>query len=143
MTPEQVERSLASMRLGLMHIELETIDVDSIDAVREAFLCVREDGMSMSDVASDAGYSYERTDVLLEDLPPELQQKVLSAVPGEMLQPIPHDDGFHVRRLLGRINPDLENDEVRARVERRMLERHFSELAAASVRWLMTPGATP
>jgi hypothetical protein len=142
MTPDRVERSLTSMRLALTRLDLETVDVDSLDAVREVVMCVRDDGISLSDVASDGGYSYERTEVMLEDLPPDVQQKVLCAIPGEMLEPLPHDGGFHMYRLLGRADPDLADDEVRERVERRMLERHFAELTAASVRWLMAPSGT-
>ena len=62
------------MRTGLTRIDLETMDVDSLDAVREVLMCVREDGMSMSQVASDACYPYERTEVVLDDLPADIRQ---------------------------------------------------------------------
>ena len=43
------------MRAALTRVDLETMDVDSLDAVHEVVMCVREDGMSMSEVASEAG----------------------------------------------------------------------------------------
>ena len=103
------------MRLALTRLDLETVDVDSLDAVREVVMCVRDDGISLSDVASDGGYSYERTEVMLEDLPPDVQQKVLCAIPGEMLEPLPHDGGFTCGSIR-RADPDLADDEVRERV---------------------------
>jgi hypothetical protein len=143
MTPDQVGRSLVSRRLALMRVDLETVDVDSLDAVHEVIMCVRDDGLSMSEVASEGHYPYERMDVILEDLLPDVQQRVLRAAPGEMLGPVPHDGGFHVHRLVGRADPDLADAEVRERVERQLLEHHFSELTAPCIRWIMSPDGTP
>jgi len=143
LTAERLEHSLGSLRLPLTRLELETIDLDSLDAVREALLCVREDGAPMSEVAADGRYPYRRTEVVVEDLPAELQQKLLSAVPGEVLEPLAHADGFQLCRLLGKTGPDLTDDHVRDRVERQILERHFSELTARCVRWLLALDGTP
>ena len=57
------EHEMAAMRLPLTRIELETMEVDSLDAAREALLCVCEDGMSMSDVADEARYPYRRAEI--------------------------------------------------------------------------------
>lgn len=143
MTPDQVERSLVSRRLALTRVGLETVDVDTLDAVREVIMCVRDDGLSMSAIAADGRYPYERIDVILEDLPPDVQQRVLCAAPGEMLGPVPHDGGFHVHRLVGRADADLADAEVRERVERQLLEHHFSELTGPCIRWIMSPDGTP
>lgn len=143
LTPDVLERSLASMRLALMRIDLETVDVDSLDAVRELAMCVREDGRSMAEVASDGRYPYERTEAVLEDLPAEVQQKVLFAAPGDVLAPLSHEGGFFVHRLIARSEPDLADDDIRERVERQVLARHFSSLAADSIRWLLAPADTP
>lgn len=143
MTPDHIERSLTSMRLTLTRIDLETVEADSLDAVREVMMSVREDGMSMSEVASEGRYPYQRTEVVFEDLPLDVQQKVLCAVPGEVLEPLSHADGFQLHRLLGKADPDLADDEVRTRVERQMLERHFSELTVTCVRWLLVPRGAP
>ena len=143
MTPDQVARSLVSRRLALMKVELESVDVDTLDAVHEVIMCVRDDGLSMSEVASEGHYTYERTEVILEDLPPDVQQRVSCAALGELLAPVPHDGGFHLYRLAGRADADLSDDAVRERVERQILEHHFSELTAAGIRWIMSTGGTP
>jgi hypothetical protein len=143
LTESEVRRALASMRLPLMRVDLETVDVDSIEAVRELAMCVREDGMSMAEVASDARYPYERTEVVLEDLPADVQQKVLSAAPGDVLPPLPHEDGFYLHRLVARSDPDLADNEIRERVERQILARHFGALTTTCVRWLLAPIGTP
>lgn len=140
LTGTRVAGALALRRLPLSRIALETIDVDTLDAAREIALCVSADGLSMADAASQGGYLFERTEVLFEDLAPEVQQQVLRAVPGEMLAAVPHEGGYHVHRLAGRTEPDPEDDAVRARVEQLLLDQHFSQLASRYVQWPMPVG---
>lgn len=139
MTPDRIQRTLGSLRLPLSRVDLETIDVDSLDAAHEVVLCVRVDGRALAEVASDGGLPYERSAVLFEDLVPELQQRVVSAASGDVLTPLPHVDGFHVHRLLARNEPDAADEQVRARVEREVLSHYFSELSATYIRWILAP----
>ena len=142
LTREARERMLTALRLPLTRAELETLDLESRDAAREAFLCVREDGLAMSEVAKCGRYPYRRTVIVPEDLPSETQQKLLCASPGEVLEPIQRGDAFHLFRLVRKTEPDLADAEVCSRVEERILESHFSELAASCVRWMMPPAAS-
>jgi len=59
--------------------------------------------------------------------------------PGEILHPIELEGHFELCRLVAKMDLDLTNDEVRHRVEVRIVERHFSELAARFVRWILPP----
>src|SRR5437016_14373770 len=86
-------RSLA-LRLPLTRFETEVIELESLDAAHEALFCVREDGMSMEEVATEGRYPYRRADFLLEDLPVDAQHRFLSVSAGEVLQPVAHGDGF-------------------------------------------------
>jgi hypothetical protein len=133
---------LHTLRMPLMGFDLELIEVDSRDAAREIFECVIVDGEPMEEVASDAGYPYQRSHVFYEDLPEDLQARLLSAKPGETLNPIERDGRFELCRLVGKTELDLADDEVRHRVEAKIVERHFSELAARFVRWILPPIAT-
>ena len=78
------------------------IELNSLDAAREALLCAREDGMSMENVAAEGRYPYHHPEMLLEEIPEDLQQKFLSVHPGEILDPIAHGDGFHLCRVMGK-----------------------------------------
>jgi len=140
LTDERVAGALALRRLPLSLVALETIDVDTLDAAREIALCVSADGLSMADAASQGGYFFERTEVLFEDLAPEVQQQVLRAVPGEMLDAVPHEGGYHVHRLAGRTAPDPDDDAVRARIEQLLLDQHFSQLASRYLQWPVPVG---
>jgi hypothetical protein len=128
-------REIAALRLPLTRFEVETIELDSLDAAREALLCAREDGMSMEEVATEGRYPYRRPELLLEEIPEDLQQKFLSVQAGEILEPIAHGDGFHLCRIIGKAEPDVDDPVVKRRAEERILERHFSDLTTRHIQW--------
>jgi hypothetical protein len=140
-TPEETQRMLSAMRIPLTRVELETIELECLDAANEAILCVREDGMVMSAVAAEGGYPHRRENRLLEEFPPELQQKLLCAAPGDLLEPMEENGVFHVYRLNRKTEPALDDSQVRDRVEREILTRHFTGLCSRLVRW--QPGFQP
>jgi hypothetical protein len=129
LVPEARQRELMSMRLALTRFEIELIELESRDAAKEALFCVREDGMSMEEVALEGRYPYRRAEFLLEDVPPDAQQKYLSVSQGELMQPIPHGDGFELCRIIKKIEPQLGDPTVKLRVDQRLLDRYFSDLA--------------
>ena len=129
------EREVAALRLPLTRFEVETIELDSLDAAREALLCAREDGMSMEEVATQGRYPYRHPKLLLEEIPEELQQKFLSVHPGDFLEPIEHGDGFHLCRVIGKEEPDVEDPVVQERAENRILDRHYADLTTRHIQW--------
>ena len=128
LVPKARQRELMALRLRLTRFEIELIELESHDAAQEALFCVREDGMSMEEVATEGRYPYRRADFLLEDLPADAQQKCLSASPGDVLEPIPHSDGFELCRIIKKVEPRLEDPTVKLRVDQRLLNQYFSDL---------------
>jgi hypothetical protein len=127
--PEARQRELMALRLHLTRFEIELIELESHDAAKEALFCVREDGMSMEEVATEGRYPYRRADFLLEDLPADAHQKYLSVSQGDLLEPMPHGDGFELCRIIKKAEPRLEDPSVESRVDHRLLDRYFSDLA--------------
>lgn len=134
-TPEARVREFRSLRLPLTRFAVEIIELESLDAAREALLCVRNDGLSMAEVANEGRYPYRCTDVLLEEVPEDSQQKFISVTPGSVLDPIPRGDGFQLLRVLEKKDPNPDDPAVRERIDQRIIERHFSELCAKHIRW--------
>ena len=60
------------------------------------------DGEPMEEVASGAGYPYRCSHVFYEDLPEDLQPRLLSANPGEVLDPIEREGRYELCRLVGK-----------------------------------------
>jgi hypothetical protein len=128
LVPEARQRELMALRLRLTRFEIELIELESRDAAQEALFCVRQDGMSLEEVATEGRYPYRRTDFLLEDLPADSQQKYLSVSQGDLLEPMPHSDGFELCRIIKKVEPRLEDPTVKLRIDQRLLNQYFSDL---------------
>ena len=130
LAPEACQRELMALRLRLTRFEIERIELESHDAAKEALFCVREDGMSMAEVATEGGYPYRRAEFLLEDIPSDVQQKYLSVSQGDLLEPMPRGDGFELCRVIKKVEPRLEDPIVKSRVDQRLLDHYFSDLTS-------------
>jgi hypothetical protein len=128
LVPQTRQHELAALRLSLTRFETEIIELESCDAANEALLCVREDGRSMVEVATEGRYPHRRVDFVLEDISLEAQQKFLCVSPGQVLKPIERGDGFELCRIVKKIEPRLDDPRVKSRIDQRLLDRHFSEL---------------
>jgi len=133
LVPTSYKNEVSALRLPLTRFETEVIELESRDTAQEAMFCVTEDGMSMEEVAAEGRYPYRLVDFLLEDLPPDLQQLFISVSAGELLNPIAHADAFKLCRVVNKVEPDAEDPAVKARIEQRLLERHFAGLVSKYV----------
>jgi hypothetical protein len=130
LVPQARQRELAMLRLPLTRFETEVIELESRDAAQEALFCVREDAMSMEEVAIEGRYPYRHVDFLLEDIPGDGQQRFLSVSAGDVLEPVARGDGFELCRIIEKIEPQPDDPSIKLRVDQRLVNRHFSELAS-------------
>ena len=140
LTRQARQRETALLRLPLTRFEAEVIELESRDAAQEALFCVREDGMSMEEVANEGRYPHKVLSFLQEDIPEELQPKFLSVTAGEVLEPLTRGDGFELYRVTSKTEPQADDPAVCERVDRIVLQRHFSELAARHVETRLPTG---
>ena len=133
LVPHARQRELVALRLPLTRFETEVIELESRDAAQEALFCVREDGMSMEEVAVEGRYPYRRVDFVLEDISIDAQQKFHSVSAGHVLEPVARGDGFELCRVMKKIEPQPDDPRVKSRIDQRLLERHFSELTSKYV----------
>ena len=133
LVPQARQHELMALRLSLTRFETEIIEFESRDAAKEALFCVREDGMSMEEVASEGRYPYRRVGFLLEDIPIDTQQRFLCVSAGQVLKPIERGDGFELCCIVKKIEPRLDDPRVKSRIDQRLIDRHFSELVSKHV----------
>ena len=143
LVPQARQRELTTLRLLLTRIETEVIELESRDAAQEALFCVREDGMSMEEVATEGRYPYSRTAFLFEDIPIDAQQRLLSVSAGSILEPTPRGDGFELCRIISKIEPRADDPTVQSRIDQRLLHRHFSELTSRYTQRRLGGASTP
>jgi hypothetical protein len=139
--PESRRQALETCRLSLVSLEVEVMDVESPDAAREAYLVVGQDGVPMAELARQARYPYRQAALLLEEVPPEGQERLLAAPVGGLLEPWDRGEGYQLCRVLSKREPSLEDDRIRARVDARILEGRLAGLESESIRWLLGPRA--
>src|SRR2546423_1166755 len=135
LTKQALKKELGPMQLNLPLFQLETVEVDSRHAAAEVVACVRNDGMEMSEVAEESRYPFHSSEVLLEDIPAEQQQKFLSVKAGTLFDPIPRGDSFEVWRVKTRTEPSLQDATIRARLGKRIIDRCFNELLSKYIDW--------
>ena len=128
LVPQARQCELAMLRIALTRVKTEVIEFESHDAAQEALFCVREDGMSMEEVAAEGQYPYRRADFFLEEIASEAQHRFFSASAGDLLGPLARGDGFELCHIISKIEPQADDPMVKSRIERRLLEGHFSEL---------------
>jgi len=74
--------------------------------------------------------------MFLADTPEHLLPFLVSALPGETFLVEEEDAGPLVAQVAAKTAPALEEPEVRARLERLLLERTFGPAVEERVRWL-------
>ena len=133
LTPQTRQREMNLLRLPLTRFEAEVIEVESRDAAQEALFCVKQDGMSMEEVAAEGRYPFKVISFLQEDIPADLQQKFLSVLPGDVLEPIARGDGYELYRVTQKREPQADDEAARQRIDHLLLWRHFSELTSRHI----------
>src|SRR4030095_15778127 len=99
----------------LTQFETEVVGFKSRDAAQEALFCVREDGMSMEQVAAEGSNPYRRATFMLEDIPADEQQKFASVSAGDILGPLARREGFELCRVIKKIEPQADDPSVQSR----------------------------
>jgi hypothetical protein len=137
LTDQARTRTLATMRLPLTRVRIQQLTLPSREAAQEAVLCLTKDGLSPEQLAEECGACWEEQDLVLGDLPSEVQQQLLSAAPGEVLAPQADEKGFVITRIVAKTEPALVDDRVRERIDQQLMESHFSELTSKHIRWVL------
>lgn len=135
LTPQNRQRELSGMRLPLTRLDVEMMELESKNAASEASLCVTVDGLTMEEVAKEGRYPFRQQQLLVEDVEPDLQQKFLSVPAGSVIDPIPRGDGFQLCRIVKKTEPNPDDPVVQERVDKRLLDLHFSELVSKHIQW--------
>jgi len=135
-TPAAVAAHVDRYRLDWLRVDLERLDFETAAAAQEAEWCVREDGLTLSEVAIESRRSVTDERALLDALPPALRHAVLSASPGELVGPIEVDGRFIVAHLVAKTPATLDDAVVRARAERSVADALRSKAVLSQVIWI-------
>jgi hypothetical protein len=122
--PVNIARELDLRRSLLIRFEAQLAAFPSLDAAREAWLCVTRDAEALDAMARAAGAECHAVEQFLDEFPEPLRGHVLSAAVGEVLPPVQDADTFLVCRIAAKRLPETAEDPaVRARLEAALLDR--------------------
>jgi hypothetical protein len=135
-TPDALERRLQEERLEWTRIEGRYLAHASEDVVREAALCVREEGRELEEMARAAGARYEAAArFYLSDAKDELKTRLMAASAGELCGPFPSGEEHWLLEVGARVAPSLEDPELRARAEAEVAENAVEHQVLQRIRW--------
>jgi hypothetical protein len=140
-TTDALASQLARHRLEWTRVDLERVSFETADAAREATCCVRDDGLTLSEVAIELRQPVRDTCDLLERLDPTLRDAVLSAGVDELVGPVAVGRRHEVVRVAGKRPADLADPIVRARAEAAVIDQKVARAILSHVRWAERPRA--
>jgi hypothetical protein len=134
-SPDAQARTLRLRAADWVRVRFSTLELPTAATAREAALCLREDGLSLTEVAARAGVGVDKRDALIEELDPELAKALLGAAPDELLGPVGVADGFALLSVREKIAPALGDPVIQERLEREVLRRALEREVRNRVRW--------
>lgn len=134
-SPQAIEREVHAQHMDWLRLDCRWLAHGQEDVVREAALCVREDGRDLAAVAGDAGVRLEKQMVFLESAEPALRGHLLGARPGDILGPVLLGDEFRLIEVIAKRAPTADDPEIRERAARAVIERAVQGEVANRVRW--------
>lgn len=121
-SPQAIEHCMAAHRLDWLRLRGEELALAELGAAREARLLVREDGLSLAEVAERAGAAPRARTVYLQDVPADATAAFAAAAPGEVVGPWLQDERWRVLVLADKTPPTGADAELARRAAAELLE---------------------
>ncbi|HYN40178.1 MAG TPA: hypothetical protein VE129_00255 [Thermoanaerobaculia bacterium] len=138
-TPAAVEARVRARQVDWTRLSCRTLHLPREEMAREAVLSVREDGLSLDEVARDAKAAVEERTAFVDELPADIRDRLLAARKGELLGPLPWDDGFAVVLVLEKTLPSASDETVARRSREDLLATLVAREIDAKVTWRKAP----
>jgi hypothetical protein len=126
---EALERTLRRHRLDWQRYRYREAVFAEEPAALEAAMCVRDDAMSLEEVAGMARVAVAERTQLLYEVDKHMNGVLVSTPPGQLAGPHPHEGGFSLVEVLERRSPAIEDQDLLARARAELvddgLERHL------------------
>jgi hypothetical protein len=135
LTPEARAKALELRSADWVRLTFTELELPEQGMANEAALCVREDGLSLAEVAERAGVALREREAFIEEVDGELSKALLSAPPGELVGPVRVADGFALLRVHEKVAPVLGDPVIQARVEEEVPRRALEREVRNRVRW--------
>jgi hypothetical protein len=134
-TPRRIAALIRSRRIDWTRLDLDSISFPEEQMAREAALCVREDGRSLGEVATDARRELRRSTTYLEEMDATVRDGLLGAQKGELLGPFEIGEDFVLYQVLDKTLPSLEDAALSVRAREAVLRLQLDREMNDRVKW--------
>ena len=138
LTPRALQEHVGIHHLDWIWFNNHSIAFDREDMAREAALCIREDDMTLADVAASSKSQVREEHRFLDEIDRGLRDRFLGAREGDVLGPIAVNGGFRVFHIATKRLPSVDDAGVRERAEKSVLQSVTGHEMRQRVRWHMT-----
>ena len=135
-TPEAVRREVEHHRLEWVRLDCVVAHFTSDAHAREAALCVREDGMSLEDVAKGARAQVEEVELLLSEVEADLRHALLGAQRGDLVGPLRSGDEWALFDVREKSLPALDDPATAELAAAEAAESAVRTQVSRRIRWL-------
>jgi hypothetical protein len=132
---EAVRAMIERHHVDWLRFACTALSLSEQSAAREAALCLRQDGMTLAEVADAARSEVESWEFYLEDVESPARDPLLGARPGDLVGPIPLEGGFTLLQVDEKELPGADDPEVLERACAALLEPHIQEAIDTHVEW--------
>ncbi len=127
--------ALNASPLTMMRLDVNRIALATPGAVAEARLCVAADKEPLARVARRARTTVDEQSRLAMDYPSDLQSRLVSARPGDILGPFSENGSFTLYQLAAKHGASLDDPLARRVIVERRTRDAFADLVSTTVSW--------
>jgi len=135
-TPDRLASLVAARYLDWLRIDCDTVTFHDLDTAAEARLCIRDDGWTLRQVARAGGGRVRRRARLAEDIDADHRHQFVRAREDDLVGPVPEDGGLSLAVVMHKHTPALDDDEVRLRATRHLVDTAVAREVNDRVEWL-------
>ena len=136
-TDDALVREVRKHQMDWVRLDCESVAFPDLPQAREAALCIREDGLSITEVAASAHLEVVAAQVYVDDIEASLRPLFLSAIPGDVIGPAVGEEGATVFHVLSKRMPAESDPALRERAAGRLLARALEIESRRRVQWLI------
>jgi hypothetical protein len=135
-TPQARRAQIAHHHLDWIRFDCRYIWFPEEYLAREAALCLREDGLTLDEVARDSRFIVQHHNFYLDEIEPAGRNHFLAAQAGDWLGPLDLFAGFTLFGVLSKCLPSDDDLHVRQRAEEAIMRSACSREISRCVTWL-------
>jgi hypothetical protein len=135
-TEELLEEEIDSRAQELIKFQLVSLSFAEETAALEGALCIRQDGMSLEQVAEEADAGFQEETIYLLEIDSAIRDILMGAKRGDLVGPLQDSKGeFQLIRIIDKQKATTQDQEARKQAARQYRRRIVHQTINAHVKW--------